>query len=107
MPTLSRRKSIRRYRRLWPPPCHRFVMCPLLLRPPVRFSGSSSDFSGVVLVTSAKSETERNRVAGVTGLNCRIPISAPENLEPAPPLESHHPLFPKAPPPGGPPLAPP
>src|SRR5438552_15171578 len=75
MPNFSRRKSIRRYRRLCPPPCQRLVMWPLLLRPPVRRNGSSSDFSGSVFVTSAKSETERNRVPGVIGRNCRMPIS--------------------------------
>src|SRR6266536_1801678 len=79
MPYFSRRKSIRRYRRLCPPPCHRLVMWPLLLRPPVRRSGSSSDFSGSLFVTSAKSETERNRVPGVIGRNCRMPISALEH----------------------------
>src|SRR5207244_774598 len=79
MPSFSRRKSIRRYRRLCPPPCQRLVMWPLLLRPPVRCNGSSSDFSGSVFVTSAKSETERNRVPGVIGRNCRMPISALEH----------------------------
>src|SRR6266480_1072703 len=79
MPNFSRRKSIRRYRRLCPPPCHRLVMWPLLLRPPVRRSGSSSDFSGSLFVTSAKSETERNRVPGVIGRNCRMPMSALEH----------------------------
>src|SRR5205814_7933420 len=79
MPNFSRRKSIRRYRRLCPPPCQRLVMWPLLLRPPVRRNGSSSDFSGSVFVTSAKSETERNRVPGVIGRNCRMPISALEH----------------------------
>src|SRR2546421_165847 len=53
-------------------------MWPLLLRPPVRRSGSSSDFSGSLFVTSAKSETERNRVPGVIGRNCRMPMSALE-----------------------------
>src|SRR6266513_6251709 len=79
MPNFSRRKSIRRYRRLCPPPCQRLVMWPLLLRPPVRRNGSSSEFSGSVFVTSAKSETERNRVPGVIGRNCRMPISALEH----------------------------
>src|SRR6266480_46790 len=79
MPNFSRRKSIRRYRRLCPPPCHRLVMWPLLLRPPVRRSGSSNDFSGSLFVISAKSETERNRVPGVIGRNCRMPISALEH----------------------------
>src|SRR5438309_11550798 len=54
-------------------------MWPLLLRPPVRRNGSSSDFSGSVFVISAKSETERNRVPGVIGRNCRMPISALEH----------------------------
>src|SRR5438132_3213362 len=78
---LSRRKSTRRYCRLCPPLIYRLVMWPLLLRPPVRLSGSSSDFSGSVFVTSVKSETERNRVAGVIGRNCRMPISALEYLD--------------------------
>src|SRR6266516_1406304 len=74
MQNLSRRKSMRRYCRLCPPLIYRLVMWPLLLRPPVRRSGSSSVFSGSVLVISEKSETERKRVAGVIGRNCRIPI---------------------------------
>src|SRR6185503_3164871 len=77
----SRRKSMRRYWRLCPPLIYRLVMWPLLLRPPVRLSGSSSDFSGSVFVMSAKSETERKRVAGVIGRNCRMPISALEHLD--------------------------
>src|SRR5947209_716973 len=56
-------------------------MCPLLLRPPVFLSGSTSARSGSGFVTSAKSETERKRVAEVTGLNCRMPISALEHLD--------------------------
>src|SRR5436190_1587260 len=55
MPNLSRRKSMRRYCRLCPPLIYRLVMCPLLLRPPVRRSGSSSVFSG-----SVASECTRN-----------------------------------------------
>src|SRR2546430_17520868 len=80
-PNFSRGKSRRRYCRLWPPPRYRDVMWPLLLRPPVPRFGSSSDFSGVVFVISPKSDTERNRVAGVTGLNCRMPMSALEHLD--------------------------
>src|SRR2546430_17381386 len=76
----SRRKSMRRYCRLWPPPRYRAVMWPLLLRPPVRRRGSTSDFSGVVFVISPKAATERNRVAGVPGLNRRVPMSGPEHL---------------------------
>src|SRR5438094_1077862 len=95
MPNFSRRKSIRRYRRLCPPPCHRLVMWPLLLRPPVRRSGSSSDFSGSVFVTSAKSETERNRVPGVIGRNCRMPISALEHGDRVAFFECDDRLFPR------------
>src|ERR1041385_801285 len=88
-PNFSRRKSMRRYCRLWPPPRYRDVIWPLLLRPPVPRFGSSSDFSGVVFVISSKSDTERNRVAGVTGLNCRMPMSALEYLDRVALFERH------------------
>src|SRR5881398_706407 len=97
-PNFSRRKSMRRYCRLWPPPRYRAVMWPLLLRPPVPRFGSSSDFSGVVFVISAKSETERNRVAEVTGLNCRMPMSALEHRDRVALLEGHDRLLPGRPP---------
>src|SRR2546421_683182 len=93
----SRRKSMRRYCRLWPPPRYRAVMWPSLLRPPVRRRGSTSDFSGVVFVISPKSDTERNRVAGVTGLNCRIPMSALEHLDRVALFQRHDRLFPRRP----------
>src|SRR6266850_1624138 len=93
----SRRKSMRRYWRLWPPLMYRLVMWPLLLRPPVRFSGSSSDFSGSVFVMSAKSETDRKRVAGVIGRNCRMPISALEHLDGVARFEGDDRLFPGRP----------
>src|SRR6266850_7856445 len=96
----SRRKSMRRYWRLWPPLMYRLVMWPLLLRPPVRFSGSSSDFSGSVFVMSAKSETERKRVAGVIGRNCRMPISALEHLDGVALFEGDDRLLPGRPPAG-------
>src|SRR5437867_1081831 len=70
-------------------------MWPLLLRPPVRRSGSSSDFSGSVFVTSAKSETERNRVPGVIGRNCRMPISALEHGDRVAFFECDDRLFPR------------
>src|SRR6267154_3311552 len=98
MANLLRRKSMRRYCRLWPPPIYRLVMCPLLLRPPVRLSGSSSDFSGSVFVMSAKSETERKRVAGVIGRNCRIPMSALEHLDGVALFEGDDRLLPGRPP---------
>src|SRR5258706_7960274 len=96
----SRRKSMRRYWRLCPPPIYRLVMCPLLLRPPVRLSGSSSDFSGSVFVMSAKSETERKRVAGVIGRNCRMPMSALEHLDGVALFEGDDRLLPGWPPAG-------
>ena len=45
-PILLRLKSMRRKRRLWPPPRKREVMRPKWLRPPVRDICSVSDFSG-------------------------------------------------------------
>src|SRR5678815_2520105 len=57
-PSLSRLKSMRRKRRLWPPPRWREVMWPCALRPPVLRIGASSERSGVAFVISAKSETE-------------------------------------------------
>jgi hypothetical protein len=44
-------------------------MWPWLSRPPDFGSGSTSDFSGVDLVISAKSDTDRNREPLLTGLN--------------------------------------
>src|SRR4029077_9916927 len=72
-------------------------MCAVVLRPPVPRFGWSSDFSGVGFVISAKSDTERNRVAGVTGLNCRMPISALEPLDRVALFERHDRLFPGRP----------
>src|SRR5919106_1584270 len=99
IPGLSRRKSIFRYRRLWPPPRHRVVMWPLLFRPPAFLIGSTRARSGSVFVTSAKSETIRNRVPDVTGLNCRMPMSALEDLDRVAFLEGHDRFFPDRPPP--------
>src|SRR3990170_1123005 len=79
IPNLFRLKSILRYCCLWPPPRWRDVRWPWLLRPPVRFFGSSSDFSGVARVISSNPETERNRVPGVIGRNCLMLISALEH----------------------------
>src|SRR6476659_5212846 len=78
IPNLSRLKSIFRYWRLCPPPRWREVRWPWLLRPPVFFIGSSSDFSGVSRVTSSNPETERKRVPAVIGRNCLMLISALE-----------------------------
>ena len=68
-PNLLRLKSMMRYCRLCPPPRRRIEMWPWLSRPPDLVSGSTSDFSGVDRVISAKSETERKRELLVTGLN--------------------------------------
>src|SRR5262249_16560198 len=73
-PCLLRLKSTRRYWRLWPPPRRRIAMWPWLSRPPDFLIGSSSDFSGVVVVMSEKSDTVRKRVPFVTGLDCLIPM---------------------------------
>src|SRR5918993_2060765 len=53
----------------------RVVIRPLLLRPPVLGLGTTSDFSGVDRVTSAKSATEEPRRPGVVGLYLRIAIA--------------------------------
>src|SRR5690606_18227953 len=50
-------------------------MRPWLLRPPFLGSGSTSDFSGVVRVISAKSATLEPRRPGVVGLYLRIAMS--------------------------------
>src|SRR3954447_8999714 len=49
-------------------------MRPWLLRPPFLGSGLTSDFSGVVRVTSTKSATDEPRRPGVVGLYLRIAI---------------------------------
>src|SRR5215218_5143081 len=75
-PSLSaRRKSIRRYARLWPPPWWRAVTFPCTLRPPRPCSGRTSDHSGSARATSAKSATLEPRRPGVVGLYLRIAIA--------------------------------
>ena len=69
IPNLFRLKSIFRYWRLCPPPRWRKVRWPMLLRPPVFFIGSSSDFSGVSRVISSNPLTDLKRVAAVIGRN--------------------------------------
>src|SRR5262245_66252375 len=73
-PSLSRRKSMTRYFRLWPPPRWRDVIRPYELRPPVRGFGLVSDFSGLLLVISEKSDTVWNRRPGLVGLRLRTGI---------------------------------
>src|SRR5450755_3799708 len=72
----SRRKSMSRYARLWPPPWWRTVTRPCTLRPPLECSGRTSDFSGTVRVISTKSATLAPRRPEVVGLNLRIPIAS-------------------------------
>src|SRR5947209_5201006 len=76
---LSRLKSMTRYMRLLPPPRCRAVTRPLLLRPPLFLSGSSSGLCGSTgwflpscLVNSENVETDRKRRPGVMGLYFRI-----------------------------------
>src|SRR5215467_14835873 len=79
-PTLSRRKSTLRYCFLWPPPrCHT-TTSPWLLRPPERFFGSSSAFSGSCLVMWLLSRTVINRRDAVYGLKLFSPISTSSSL---------------------------
>src|ERR1035441_2127514 len=74
MPLLSRLKSITRYAFFEPPPMNRDVVRPLLLRPPVRFLDSTSDFSGRSLVMSSRETTVWKRRVGVVGLYVLIGI---------------------------------
>src|SRR3954454_16410437 len=74
MSSLRRLKSILRYRRLAPPPRWREVLRPCALRPPDFFRPSTSVFSGLVLVTSAKSEYETNRRPGDVGFGLGVGI---------------------------------
>src|SRR5882724_7940360 len=74
-PTLSRRKSTWRYCFLWPPPRCQTTISPWLLRPPERFLGSSSAFSGSCLVIWLLSRTVMNRRDAVYGLKLFSPIS--------------------------------
>src|SRR4029453_8972842 len=70
-PSLVRRKSITRYRCLWPPPRWRAVLRPCTLRPPVEDFLATSDRSGRSRVTSEKSATVWNRRPGLVGLRLR------------------------------------
>src|SRR5512146_195559 len=81
-PSFSRRQSMMRNRRLWPPPTCRVVMRPGALRPPDFFTGRVSFFSGFVLVTSAKSDTGMCRRAGLVGLYSLRAMVPPVRLRP-------------------------
>src|SRR5919112_1677519 len=85
-PSLVRLKSIRRYRRLAPPPRWRAVLRPWTLRPPDFVRPSTSAFSGSLRVTSAKSGYVEKRRPGLVGLGLRIgmrllPLEALQALE--------------------------
>src|ERR1700687_5858350 len=75
-PTLSRRKSTVRYCFLCPPPRCQITISPWLFRPPERFFGSSSAFSGSCLVMWLLSTTVMNRRDAVYGLKLFSPIAA-------------------------------
>src|SRR3954464_2511360 len=67
-PSFWRLKSTLRYSRLAPPPRWREVMRPCVLRPPDFLRPSVSAFSGVFLVTSARSDQVAKRRPGEVGL---------------------------------------
>src|SRR5918995_4236684 len=75
IPSLRRLKSMMRYSRLAPPPRWRAVLRPLALRPPLFLRPSTSDFSGVVFVISAKSGYVTKRRPGDVGLALRIGLT--------------------------------
>src|SRR3954471_19224527 len=72
MPSRRRLKSMRRYRRLAPPPRWRDVFRPWALRPPDFLRPSTSVFSGSVFVISAKSGYVEKRRPGLVGLGLRM-----------------------------------
>src|SRR5687767_269056 len=74
-PSLRRLKSIRRYRRLAPPPRWREVLRPCALRPPDFLRPSVRDFSGSSFVISEKSGYVENRRPGLVGLGLRMAIA--------------------------------
>src|SRR2546423_10524054 len=81
-PSLLRRKSITRYRCLWPRPRWRDVMRPYALRPPVFGFGFVRRFSGLSLVISEKSDDVWNRRPALVGLRLRMGMpSAPEDVD--------------------------
>ncbi len=75
-PSLLRRKSMIRNRRLFPPPWWRMVIRPLLFRPARLRPFWTSDFSGLSRVISSNPETLAPRRPGVVGLYLRTAISA-------------------------------
>src|SRR5260370_16889907 len=86
IPSFSRRKSIERYCFLCPPPRCQIVTSPWALRPPERFFGSTSAFSGVCLVISLLSSMVTKRRDAVYGLKLfsaitlSFPLARPAGL---------------------------
>ena len=66
---LFRLKSMMRMRFLCPPPLWRMVILPVLFLPPVRFVGSRSAFSGLVLVRLLNTGAILKRCPDVRGLS--------------------------------------
>src|SRR5690606_35588102 len=83
-PSLSRRKSIKRYRRLWPPPRKRRVIRPVAFRPPEDDFPRTKERSGRLLVISSKFCPIICRRPGVIGLYFLTGMAAP----PPPPQAS-------------------
>src|SRR2546423_3090899 len=91
-PSLSRLKSMRRYRRLCPPPRWRVVMRPWLLRPAFDLRGRRSGLYRSGGVAAAKAPTDKPRPPGGGGLDPLITIFFPpsqENFDGSPPCERH------------------
>src|SRR6185295_15520959 len=96
-PILFRLKSMRRNRRLWPPPRKRDVTRPKWLRPPVLAIFSVRDRTGrLPWVSSAKSGAMRPRLPGVVGSCWRRPMKLHsfEELDVLAGGERHDRLFP-------------
>src|SRR5437764_3978351 len=91
-PSLSRLKSMRRYRRLCPPPRWRVVMRPWLLRPAFDLRGRRSGLCGSVVVMSSNATTEMPRRPGEVGLYLLIAIvlHRPEEIFDALPTGERH-----------------
>src|SRR5215467_3382949 len=82
MPSLSRRKSIARYKRLCPAPRKRTVVRPWLFRAAVRSSNDVSDFSGLFLVNSSVVTAVIPRRPDVVGLYAFNPILVSYSFHP-------------------------
>src|ERR1041384_5249078 len=80
MSVFSRRKSIARYCRLWPPPMNREVTWPRLFRPPVFRFGETRLFSGRSAVSSENVIDVWKRRPADVGLNDFTGIESPTRL---------------------------